>query len=697
LNWDELCKLDDRLLAIYQEAGAFRCLNEAGEPIRTFSAERAAMLRKNPNFCKQQLWRGVPGKRGEVGLLDQTKQCVGWTAAVPELASAEAYDIAYRAIERNLTGCQHDGECYLYDYPEPKGIQPCGNCGSSVLGSDVKDTPQMTSWTCQCGARRESLKRNKPHGVYNLLDGLRHKAGLQGPPEFFDETTHVPDDAAEPVFIVRNEVYGIETYQALDIDGRLQRGEITKGYARNCILLISDEERARLLAGPLKKSDVTGLLAWKPVVLTWRDPELEKKLANAGIQLNIMEDVPLNLQQVRDTVKVIGKPQQIGRDDMPAEVLDGWLGQIVRDHMADFPIAYAWPAVLTIASALLPQFDERSNLYTALVGPVGNGKSQAIERACQLFGLGEQDKLPRLDMMSGSAEGLIKRIGDLDMQPGSPVLMNVDELGHLMEKAQLEGSSFPYILDRAFYYTKFQATLARAREVTFNCRLSLIGGIVDEDFSNLFGSKTKGGLHDRFIFGQQPTGYQYHYKKFRGSPVFTPAAPAPPAEEGEVPFSDSPAVRPVTVAIHPDVEDAAKKWKQDYPILMEGRCVELALRAAVIAAAFDCRTELRAKDLGPALAFALYQAEVRKTLKPNPGETMEAKFQNAVIDWLDAHLPATDDEPGPYIKRRDLYKKVHAERYGFGVADRAMQALEANGEIGTGVLGKSRVVRRLPD
>lgn len=678
MNWDELCKIDDRLLAIYQEAGAFRCLNEAGEPIRTFSAERAATLRKDPNYCSGQLFHALPRERGEVGIKFLTQQVVNGSPAL-----APYYDFIIQKLWDAMPPCQHaiiEGTItrgHLSDYPVPPGSA-------------------------------DSLKRDRgPVGFGGLIARLKHKAAQMeaeeegtpppAPLAMIDENTPPPDDAAEPVFIVRNEVYGIQTYNALDIDGRLQRGEITKWYAKNCILLISDKERARLLAGPLKKSDITGGLAWKPAVLTWRDPELEKKLANAGIQLNVMEDIPVNLQQVRDTVKVIGKPQQIGRGDMPAEVLDGWLGEIVRDHMADFPIAYAWPAVLTIASALLPQFDERSNLYTALVGPVGNGKSQSIERACQLFGLGEQDKLPRLDMMSGSAEGLIKRIGDLDMQPGSPLLMNVDELGHLMEKAQLEGSSFPYILDRAFYYTKFQATLARAREVTFNCRLSLIGGIVDEDFSNLFGSKTKGGLHDRFIFGQQPTGYQYHYKKFRGSPEFTPAAPAPPAGEGEVPFSDSPAACPVKVAIHPDVEYAAKKWKQDYPILMEGRCVELALRAAVIAAAFDCRTELRAKDLGPALAFALYQAEVRKTLRPNPGETMEAKFQNSVLDWLDAHLPAKDGEPGEYIQRRELYKKVHAERYGYGVADRAMQSLEANGEIETGTLGKARVVRRLPD
>src|SRR5690348_11611808 len=39
--------------------------------------------------------------------------------------------------------------------------------------------------------------------------------------------------------------------------------------------------------------------------------------------------------------------------DMPEEVLDGWLGEVCRAHMRDFPLAFAWPALLAAASVLV--------------------------------------------------------------------------------------------------------------------------------------------------------------------------------------------------------------------------------------------------------------------------------------------------------------------------------------------------------
>ena len=55
--------------------------------------------------------------------------------------------------------------------------------------------------------------------------------------------------------------------------------------------------------------------------------------------------------------------------DMPGEVLDGWLGEVCRTHMSCWPIAWAWPALLGVASAMVvPQPNMRVNLYTALVG-----------------------------------------------------------------------------------------------------------------------------------------------------------------------------------------------------------------------------------------------------------------------------------------------------------------------------------------
>ncbi len=487
-------------------------------------------------------------------------------------------------------------------------------------------------------------------------------------------------DEVEPIFIVKSEADAQLLFQNLEILSRLSTREITVSYVREAIMTLSKKERDEMVAAPLKKDDLIGQLRWRPLVLCFNDEVLADKFRRAGAQVSVLLDIPLSLQHARDMVKIVMPVKSLGLRDMPETVLDGWLGELCRTRMSAFPIAFAWPALLTAASTLVPQSDVRINLYSSLVGPVGSGKSQAIEHANALLGMQEPILM---NIMAGSAEGLLRKLGNTN---GNARLLSVDELGHLLEKAQIEGASFPYILDRAYYHTTFVATMARGQETTFNCRLSLIGGVVDDNFGDLFGSKTKGGLHDRFIFGQCPSGFNYRYRPFEGGPALQLG-------------SDDPNVisaRPVAVNIHPDVLEARDKWLVDEPNLQAGRVTEHAIRAALVCAAFDGRGVLRASDLGPALEFARYQARIRKMLKPNPGETMEAIMATKVIDWLDTYAPASNDgDNGQWVNRRVLYKAIHAERFGHAVSNRAIQVLEANGDIETSKEGKSWLVRRL--
>src|SRR6202795_2817362 len=89
-----------------------------------------------------------------------------------------------------------------------------------------------------------------------------------------------------------------------------------------------------------------------------------------------------------ETNQVAESATQSGFRDMPTGVLDGWLGEVCRLGMDDFPIAYAWTALITVASAMIERRAIPVNLYAGLVGPVGSGKSQAIQRAEKLLGIG---------------------------------------------------------------------------------------------------------------------------------------------------------------------------------------------------------------------------------------------------------------------------------------------------------------------
>jgi len=155
-------------------------------------------------------------------------------------------------------------------------------------------------------------------------------------------------------------------------------------------------------------------------------------------------------------------------EDMPDDCLIGRLGEACAKRMHYFPLAYSWLTLIIHAAQFVPQSNPkpssegvivgasvdtgwRQNLYFAPVGMFHSGKSVAGEYSRGLLGMGEDDP-PMLNIMPGSAEGLVKKIANAS---GQSRLVNVDEIGFLLERAALEGASFPYILDRSYYKTAY--------------------------------------------------------------------------------------------------------------------------------------------------------------------------------------------------------------------------------------------------
>lgn len=129
------------------------------------------------------------------------------------------------------------------------------------------------------------------------------------------------------------------------------------------------------------------------------------------------------------------------------------------------------------------------------------------------------------------------------------------------------------------------------------------------------------------------------------------------------------------------------EWAKKIPGLTT-RCAEHAIRVAAIAAAFSGRAILYAKDLGPASAFAEYQARIRKMLGPNPGENPDARCSHAILGVL--------DEKG-WFSKRDVNRKIHGDRLGPSVFQRALLALERVGDIEIDETKPARIRRLGPD
>jgi hypothetical protein len=297
------------------------------------------------------------------------------------------------------------------------------------------------------------------------------------------------------------------------------------------------------------------------------------------------------------------KPQVLGsstikRPDMPESVLDGRLGEICQRRLKHLPLAYSWGALVTTAGAMIPRgaASIRTNLFWCPVGPPGSGKSQSQEACFQIAGLTQSTTL--LKAKFGSAEALVERLEDIGAD--AVRLVFVDEMGHLLSKAAIDRSSFPYILNTAYYEDR-QAGGSKGRQFNFDCRLSICGGVVEEIFGDSFGAATTGGLYDRFIFGLCPQPYQYLYRPFEG---------------GLEP------IKPFAASADSDVWDARDEWVRNG---ISPRVAEHALRVAYICACVDGRPSLRASDLSAAHAFAQYQTRVRVILAPNPGENPDAR------------------------------------------------------------------------
>lgn len=352
-----------------------------------------------------------------------------------------------------------------------------------------------------------------------------------------------------------------------------------------------------------------------------------------------------------DPAEVVAGPDAVTLPDMPDTVLDGRLGEICKERLSDFPIAYAWPALLAAASVLIhPQErgDLKANLYVCLVGPAHSGKSSSIERACHLLNVIP----PALAALkAGSAEGLLKRIGD---QRGEGVLLFPDELSHLLEKLQIQNASFASILQTLFYKSEEELTIAKGKPVRFHCRLSIAGGIIDKKFDDLFSSATTSGLYDRFLFTQCPTGFEYLWRPIEGAPATTDT------------FKEVPIDRDIWAARN----ELVRKEK------INPRLLEISLRASAICAAFDGRDDLRATALGPAWHLARYQARARNLLQPNEGKNFEGRVAIKILAYLNQHAP-----DGKWLVLRQVLKATHAWEYGPSIAERALKAMVFGGAI----------------
>jgi len=320
--------------------------------------------------------------------------------------------------------------------------------------------------------------------------------------------------------------------------------------------------------------------------------------------------VPEDYLPVPAQVAITAPETHTGLDFPGQYALYGRLGQIANDCPVKLPLGWLYPSILSVASTLdIEDRDNfvRKNMYVALLGDVGTGKSYCMTAARKsIFVPGEGTIV---EDAPGSHSGLMNQLSETE-----PVnrLLFIDELKSVLNACAIMGSNLPNMLCKLWGNDSDGGSVKKGRQLIYG-KLSILGGLAckdGSDFAKLFGATTVFGMADRFLLGYYPG-----YVKARPTRGLVPAH-----------FDLKP------VAIPDWVWDAKDEWIGDDAV--RRRLSEHALRVALVTAACNGDAEVTAPCLEAAFRFTEWQQRLRGTFKPGLAETKESECYEAVYTAL---------------------------------------------------------------
>jgi hypothetical protein len=368
---------------------------------------------------------------------------------------------------------------------------------------------------------------------------------------------------------------------------------------------------------------------------------------NCGLE-HVVANAPVVEVEVPEQVAIV---RRAPLEEMPENCMHGYLAQRARDIQV--PFGYGYPALLAAASTIAKPSESfgpvRTNLYVALLGPVGRGKTVATSRAVRALLMAD---LLTNRLTPGSDRGLI---GLFKKSAGKPALLLQDEFRNTMAKASIQGSSLAPVICQLWSEDVAGAADKKGVEEC-DVKLSILGNLACADgieFAEIFGQQTSKGMADRFILGLAPeskwTDVQVHQDDREGVPCRVPGW----------------------------VFEKKHEWEQKNG---RSRLGEMVLRVALVTSSMNGETEITEAALQAAFRFCEWQLAIRGEYAPGISENLDAKCTEAVL--LTFHR-LKQDYPDKLWKFSDIAKKKKwYAKFSSPMLSRVKKSLISEGVLG---------------
>ncbi len=289
----------------------------------------------------------------------------------------------------------------------------------------------------------------------------------------------------------------------------------------------------------------------------------------------------------------------------------------------------------------------RPTLYALLLGNGGAGKSLVVDRARQAL-FYDYDRL--LECTAASDRGVLalfrQGLDRKDAPPAVPTpgVLVVDEMIAMLKKMAIEGSSLRNTLNTLYIRDRYSVA-DKHGECAINARVSLLGNLTLDDpseFGERFGSDSKDGFLSRLILAPFPSDWRWERQwsptpLTKTIPCFFDDEPLARQETSTNPLLPTGAVS-FSPARHAEVDEWEDKWRDQG--VNPGRCLEIAMRVAVITASANGDVEVTEEGLAAALAFAEWQMAIRGAYSAGDGRNPDAVVTGVLLDAIEVAFAA---------------------------------------------------------